>query len=196
MDPLNCYKTYIALKNHFTNPSYDYQKYFGKVKANLNSFYKRKDRIWFEKISRQKSDKEIVDFFVANFVSCNDPQSLWIGQIIKEGEINYKNWNKKIQSLSYIFKEEVNLIFSNKEFDSLFKIENNQHPQILKEYLQGKISLETLVILNQILNYKSDFDKKLSDPIWEFVSNRISKYSSFLHTDIFKYKKILKECVI
>jgi hypothetical protein len=166
------------------------------VKAGLQAFYKRNDRMWFEKISRQKTDQEIIDFFVANFVSCDDPQSLWVGNIIREGESNYNNWRKKIQSLSYIFKEEIESSFSNKNFDDLFKIEGNQHPQILKDHLQGKLSLETMVILNQILNYQKEFDKKLLDPIWEFISMRISKYSSFLHTDMFKFRKILKECVL
>lgn len=196
MEPLQVYRVYLATKNHFTKPNYDYQKYCGKVKASLESFYKRKDRMWFEKMSRQKTDQEIIDFFVANFVSCNDPQSLWVGEIIKDGETNYKNWNKKIQSLTYIFKEEIDSLFSGKNFDDLFKITGNRHPDILKQYLQGKVSLETMVILNQILNYKKEFDSKLIDPIWEFVSMRIIKYSSFLHTDIFKYKKILKECVL
>lgn len=152
--------------------------------------------MWFEKLSRQKSDKEIVEFFVANFVICDDPQSLWIGEIIRDGEVRYKTWAKKVQSLTYLFTEEVNQTFNSKNFEDMFKVESNRHPQILKDHLQGKISLETMVILNNILNYKKDFDKKLSDPIWEFVSLRISKYSSFLHTDVFKFKKILKECVL
>lgn len=196
LDPLNCYKTYLALKNHFTKPNYDYQKYCGKVKASLQAFYKRKDRMWFEKMSRQKTDEEIINFFVANFVCCDDPQSLWIGEIIRDGENRYKNWKKRTESISYFFKEEVDSVFTSKNFENMFMIEGNKHPQLLKEHLQGKISLETMVILNNILNYKSDFDKKLQDPIWEFVSLRILKYSSFLHTDIFKCKKILKECVL
>lgn len=196
MDPFTSYKTYLALKSHFTKPSYDYQKYCGKVRASLQSFYNRKDRMWFERLSRQKSDQEIIDFFVSNFVSCSDPQSLWIGEIMRDGEKNYQSWCKKIQSLSYIFKEEVNSVFSDRNFDKFFEIKENEHPLLLKEYLQGKLSLETMVILNQILNYKKTFDKKLLDPIWELVSLKISKYSSFLHTDIFKYKKILKECVL
>lgn len=196
MEPLNCYKTYLALKNHFTKSNYDYKKYCGKVKTSLQTFYKRKDRMWFEKLSRQKNDQEIVDFFVANFVECNDPQSLWIGDIIREGEVRYKLWGKKIQSLSYIFKEEIDQAFSSKNFNEMFEIKNNQHPKILKEYLQGKLSLETMVILDKILNYKKHFDKDLQDPIWEFISMRILKYSQFLHIDVFKFKKILKECVL
>lgn len=147
-------------------------------------------------MSRQKSDEEIMDFFVANFASCDDPQSLWIGQIINEGEENYKNWMKKTQSLSYIFKEEVSSIFDRKNFDEMFSVESGRHPKILKNYLQKKISLETLVILNLILNYKTEFDKKLTDPVWEFTSMRIAKYSPFLHIDRTKFISILKECVL
>jgi hypothetical protein len=196
VNPFECYKIYLSIKNHFTKDSYDYHKYCGKSRATIQSFYKRKDRFWFEKISRQKSEKEILDFFVSNFVSCSDPQSLWIGEIIREGESNYKNWCKKIQSLSYIFKEEINLVFSNKNFDKLFEIEEGRHPQLLKDHLQGKISLESMIILDRILGYKKEFDQKLQDPIWTFVSMKITKYSSFLHTDVFKFKKILKECVL
>jgi hypothetical protein len=185
----------LALKNHFCNKNYNYFTYNGKVKANIQSFYKRKDRFYFEKMSRQKSDEEIINFFVSNFASCDDPQSLWVGQIIKEGEETYKNWMRRTQSLSYIFKEEVS-VFNSKNFDEMFKIEGNRHPKILKEFLQKKLSLETMVILNNILGYKKQFDKKLQDPVWEFVSMKIEKYTPFLHTDSNKFKSILKECVL
>jgi hypothetical protein len=196
LDPFQSYQTYLALKNHFVNKKYNYFTYNGKVKANVQSFYKRKDRFYFEKMSRQKSDDEIINFFVSNFVSCDDPQSLWVGQIIKEGEENYKNWMKRVQSLSYHFKEEVSSIFNSKNFDEMFFIEKNKHPKILKSHLQKKISLETLVILNLILDYKTQFDKKLNDPVWEFTSMRIEKYTPFIHIDRSKFTKILKECVL
>lgn len=196
LDPFQSYQTYLALKNHFVNKKYNYFTYNGKVKANIQSFYKRKDRFYFEKMSRQKSDEEIINFFVSNFASCDDPQSLWMGQIVKEGEENYKNWVRKTQSLSYHFKEEVSSIFNSKNFDEMFFIEQNKHPKILKSHLQKKVSLETLVILNLILDYKPQFDKKLSDPVWEFTSMRIEKYTPFIHIDTNKFTKILKECVL
>ena len=104
--PFDAYKCYLSLKNHFTKDNYDYHKYCGKSRASLQSFYKRKDRMWFEKVSRQKTDQEVVDFFVSNFVSCSDPETLWIGEMIKNGEARYNDWKKKIQSLSYGFKVE------------------------------------------------------------------------------------------
>lgn len=147
-------------------------------------------------MSRQKTDQEIIDFFVSNFVSCDDPQSLWIGEIIKEGEQNYMNWAKRSQALTYIFKEEIISVFTSKNFDQMFEIKNGQHPQILKKYLQKNLSIETLIILDRILSFKKNFDKKLDDPIWNFVSMKMLKYSSFLHIDIFKFRKILKESLL
>ena len=97
VNPFETYKSYLGLKNHFTRDKYDYHKYCGKSRASINSFYRRKDRFFFEKLSRQNSDEEEVDFFVSNFVSCDDPQSLWIGEIMKNGEKNYNSWRKKVQ---------------------------------------------------------------------------------------------------
>jgi len=195
VNPFETYKSYLGLKNHFTQKKYDYKRYCGRSRASLNAFYKRKDRMFFEKLSRQKNDEEVVDFFVSNFISCDDPQSLWIGDIMRNGEGNYTNWKKKIQSLSYVFKSEVENLFSGKNFDSMFKIEKSKHPPILKSYLNNEVSLETLIILESILGFKKNFDKKLEDPVWESISMRMEKYSSFINIDVFKYKKILKDVV-
>ena len=196
MTPFEVYKTYLALKNHFTKDNYDYHKYCGKVRASLQAFYKRKDRFWFEKLSRQKSEKEVIDFFVSNFVSSGDPQRLWIGDIIREGEKTYISWNGKIQSLTYLFKSEVESVISIKDFNETFEVKGSSHPLLLKEHLQGNLSLETMVILNRILGYKTDFDKKLKDPVWELVSKNMNKYDSFLNIDVFKFKKILRDCIL
>ena len=194
--PFDVYKSYLGLKNHFTKEKYDYQKYGGKSRASLESFYKRRDRFFFEKISRQKNDSEVVEFFVSNFVTCDDPQSLWIGEIVRNGEQNYTDWKRRLQSLSYTFKSEIEDVFTGKDFDAMFKIEGTKHPQIVKEFLGKNISLETFVILNKVIGFKDNFDKKLTDPVWKFLSMRISKYDSFIHIDVFKFKKILKEVII
>jgi hypothetical protein len=193
--PFDAYKCYLSLKRHFVDNNYDYFKYCGKSRATLQSFYKRKDRMWFEKVSRQKSDQEVVDFFVANFVSCNDPETLWIGEMIKEGEGRYQNWQKKIQSLSYLFKEESESLFEENKFQEVFSCSKG-HPPLLKKFLTGKVSLETLVIYDKIFSYSKNFDKKLKDPVWETVSRRIKKYNPFLNIDVFRFRKILKEIVL
>ena len=193
--PADAYRCYLALKNHFTKDKYDYHKYRGKVRATNEAFYKRKDRFWFEKFARQKDDKEIEEFFVSNFIYSTDPGTVWIGEMIKEGEGRYTEWKKKVQSLTYIFKEEASTIFENKKVDDMFDCSKG-HPPILKSYLGGDISLESMVIYDRILGYGKDFDKKLKDPVWETVSRKIKKYSPFLNIDVSRYKKILKEVII
>ena len=195
MAPFDCYKTYLALKNHFSKESYDYHKYCKKSRASIQSFYRRKDRFWFEKISRQKTDEEVENFFVANFISCTDPQFLWIGEIVKNGEQNYNDWQRRVQSLSYNFKQETEVLFSENKFEEVFKCSKG-HPPVLKSFLSGKISLETLVICDKIFLFGEKFDEKLNDPVWETVSKKIKKYSPFLHIDVFRYRKILKEIVL
>ena len=196
MMPVDAYRCYLALKNHFTKDHYDYYKYGGKTRATVQAFYKRKDRFWFEKFARQKNDKEVEEFFVSNFVSSTDPSTMWIGYMIKNGEARYVDWKKKVQSLSYTFKEETNSVFSDNNFDAMFYIDGSRHPDILKEYLGGKVSLETMVICDIILEYVKEWDKRLNDPVWETVSRKIKKYKPFLNIDVPHYKKILKEVVI
>ena len=193
--PVDAYRQYLALKNHFTKDSYDYHKYCGKSRATVQSFYKRKDRFWFEKVARQKTDQEVIEFFVANFVSCPDPETLWIGEMIKEGEERYTNWKKKVQSLSYVFKEESEELFSQSKVDEVFQCSKG-HPLILKKFLSGKISLETMVIYNRIFMFGNDYDKKLQDPVWQTVSRKIRKYNPFLNIDVQRYKSILKNVVL
>ena len=196
MMAFDAYRCYLSLKNHFTKDHYDYIKYRGKTRATKQAFYKRKDRFWFEKFARSKNDKEVEEFFVSNFIYSVDPSTMWIGEMIKEGEGRYVDWKKKVQSLSYLFKEETSSIFRDNNFDSMFYIDGSKHPDVLKEYLGGSISLETMVICDRILEYRKDWDKKLNDPVWETVSRKIKKYSPFLNIDVSRYKKILKEVII
>ena len=193
--PFDAYRCYLSLKNHFTKDHYDYIKYRGKTRATVKAFYKRKDRFWFEKFARQKNDKEVEEFFVSNFIYSTDPATVWIGEMIKEGEGRYTEWKKKVQSLTYIFKEETESVFEDKKVDDMFDCSKG-HPPILKSYLGGDISLESMVIYDRIFDYGKDFDKRLKDPVWETVSRKIKKYSPFLNIDVSRYKKILKEVII
>jgi len=192
--PFETYQHYLSLKNHFTNPKYDFFKYGAKTRASVTSFNKRKDKYWFEKTSRKYSDKEVVDFLVSNFTATDNPQNLWIGEIINSGERNYAEWMKRQQSLTYLFKEQSNELFSENELESVFDCSKG-HPPVLKMFLGGKISLETLVIYDKIFLFGNTFDKKLLDPVWESVSLKLKKYSPFINIDVFNYRKILRSII-
>ena len=194
MSPFETYQTYLSMKSHFTNSKYDFFKYGGKSRATVTSFNKRKDKYWFEKTSRKYSDKEIVDFLLSNFISTDNAQNLWIGEIINSGERTYADWMRRQQSLTYLFKEQSTELFSENELETVFNCSRG-HPIVLKRFLSGKLSPETFVIYDKIFSIVKDFDKKLLDPVWETVSLKIKKYNPFLNIDVFQYKKILRTII-
>jgi len=192
--PFETYQTYLSLKSHFTNSKYDFFKYGGKSRATVSSFNKRKDKYFFEKTSRKMSDEQIIEYFVSNFVSASDPSKIWIGEIITSGERTYTDWKRRQQSMSYVFKEESEKLFEMTNLEDIFKCSKG-HPLVLKKFLGGEISPETMVIYDKVFSIVKDYDKKLLDPVWETVSLKIKKYSSFLNIDVLQYRKILRQII-
>ena len=190
--PFETYRTYLSMKSHFTNPKYDFIKYGGKSRATMTSFNKRKDKYWFEKTSRKYSDQEVIDFLLSNFINATNPQNLWIGEIINSGERTYAEWKMRQQSLTYMFTEQSENLLSENDLETVFNCSKG-HPIVLKKYLGGEISLETLSILEKVFSFKGKFDKKLKDPVWETVSMKLKKYLPFLNINVFQFKKILRD---
>ena len=192
--PFETYQAYLGMKSHFTNPKYDFIKYGGKSRATMTSFNKRKDKYWFEKTSRKYSDQEVIDFLLSNFVNATNPQNLWIGEIINSGERTYAEWKMRQQSLTYMFKEQSENLLSENDLSKVFSCSKG-HPLLLKKYLGGEVSLETLSILEKIFSFQKNFDKKLTDPVWETVSLKLKKYLPFININVFHFKNILRGIV-
>jgi len=194
MEAIDAYKIYLGIKNHFTLDKYDYIKYNRKVNVSYDSFLKRRDKIFFAKLGNRK-DKYWEDFLVANMI--HDPK-IWVGELLSdECENRYKEWVKKKQSLTYVFTNEMSFIdgWNAEEINSWFGVNHGDHPNIIKKYLRGEISLETLTILNAIMGFITKYDKKITDPVYKGVSQLCKKYQPFLEFDMPKMKNILKNMV-
>tara|TARA_R100001086_G_scaffold201403_1_gene117587 strand:+ start:314 stop:922 length:609 start_codon:yes stop_codon:yes gene_type:complete len=194
MEAFDVYRSYLALKLHFTTDKYDAIKQRGRVRATKQSFFKRTDLLNIRKIAEKYSEKEVVDFLVANFVSGDR----WGGVFDSEAKHNYLDWKRRMEAMSYTFKNDIDKILFNCEknnykFDDVFYSDTN-HPIILRMYLGKHISIETLVILNQINNYTDRLDEKLkNDLVWPDVSRIIKKYQPFLNIEKERYVRILKD---
>jgi len=194
MEAIDAYKTYVALKNHFTQPSYDYFKYNKKAKVTADSFYKRRDKIFFAKLGNRK-EQYLEQFLVANFL--RDPK-VWIGELLSDdAETIYKDWKKKQESISYVFKTEIEFLsnYDTKEkLDEFFSpSKDGSHPAIFLMLMRKEISIETYVILDSILKFSSRYDRIYTDPLYKEVSNLCKKYQPFLEVDIEKQKSQLKQ---
>jgi hypothetical protein len=192
MTDYECYQNYLALKLHFSS-EYDFHKYNGKVSATIESFEKRKDKYKFVRLSRKLSDPQILDFYLANFIRGKE----WIGDFDEKNWLNHK---KIVQSLQYFYENDLEkLLTSSDNFDIIFKCKDGNHPKLIKAYLGKKITLETLVILEKVLQYRKVFDKDITEKfIWPKVSKLIGKYEPFMQVSAKKYRMItlnkVQEC--
>ena len=185
------YKKYLAIKLHFTKDDYDFFKYNGETNAKYETFIQRNDKYFFVKAGRKYGDR-IVDFFVSNFVNNKSPY-------IKDMNSDvYFDRQKRIDGLAYYFERDMEQLLrkSEKNFNKIFKVIRGQHPILIKTYLAKRISLETLCILNDLLNYTKNFSKEIKeDIIWPTLRRKIEKYGPFLTYNKERMKINLKKMV-
>ena len=188
---------YSSLKLHFTTESYDFFKYNGKVSTSVEAFENRKDKWYFYKLSRRFNNKEQgQDFLVANFVA---DSNAWIGNLLQnDADINYSIRQRAIQSLTYSFTTDITNLFNtfNDEPNEILKCHDGQYPYLLQRYLHEGISIESMCILNSLLNFLPTWDKKINDTIrYPNLSLRFKKYTPFIPIDKTKYKLILRKII-
>jgi hypothetical protein len=182
---------YNALKLHFTSKSYDYFKYNGKTNVTKTTFSSRKDKYSFYKLSRKYSLDELKQFYIANFLEGDK----WVGEMTNaEGEDAYKKWLKRQQSLTYIFENDILYLVDHFEDDkeSIIKVYDGEHPNLLGLLMRDKVSIETVIIMNDILNFWPMWTKKIrEDIIWPIWQIQIEKYTPFVQYDKAVFKNIL-----
>ena len=186
----DAYCLYLAVNNHFHTDSYDYFKYAGKTSVKLETFLKRKDKYHFAKLAR-KYHTELKDFYVANLYK----QKYYVRNLLEqECDKNYKEFKKKKQKLTYIVMEDMRYLFDKyKHIDMCIGIKDGQHSNILREYLGGRITVETFIAVDKIFNIFKDYDSMISESfIWPKERKRLDKLTPFLEFERKKVMTILK----
>jgi hypothetical protein len=187
MEPIDVYLMYCAMKAHFGKGDYDFVTYKGKTRIKRDTFYKRKDRSFFVRLARKyKTEQEIQNYFVANFIKDKK------GYIANFNDENYESWKLKRQGFFDLFEVEMKPLVE--AFEDLFTVKNGQHPKLMKEFLGGRVSLETTIILDELVSYSQSWNKQLEDDIiWIDLRNLMNNYKRFLTIDQEQYKiRLLK----
>ena len=198
MHGVEVYRMYLAMKQHFSNPNFDFFQYNGQVKAKETTYQQRNDFWFFETIAKKLSSEEVQDFLLASFIQADDPTKVWIGDIKRTGKDRWLAYQKQRQSMSYLVEQDLSSVVEYLEtekdsFNDLFAALGSHHPPLLKLHIKRRISLDTLVVMDICLGFSKVWDKKLKDPLWESLSLKIKKYKSFLSINTDKYKKIMRE---
>ena len=193
MDGYKAYRYYLAIKLHFTTDKFDVFQNRGNVKGTREAFNARNDRYIFEKLAQKHSDdKEIIQFFVSNFAYGNDT-AIYAGQ---EAEDNFMQWNKRKQSITKIFVDDLATLLTHIETNrlkhsALFEFTENEYPVALKMFVGGKISIETLRIIDDFTEILEKWNQNLSVKyIWDNEMRRIKKLTGFVKYDKIKIEKI------
>lgn len=193
MTPYECFVMYSALKLHFNQEKFDFHQYNGKVRISKDAFEKRKDKYDFVKLVRKYSDTEMQSFLVSNFLF---NKKIWSKDLLMpEAEDRFLEFQKRHQSMSYNFKNEIEKLTSKfEDLNDAFKCRSDEYPSLLRMTLQKDISLETFIILDSILNFVPIWNKKIDDTfLWPNFMLLCKKYKPFLQFDISKFRNILKQ---
>ena len=187
MEPIDIYLMYCAMKAHFGHGKYDFVQYEGKTKVSRDSFFKRKDRYFFARLAKKYNDpKEIQNWLLSNFVKDRK------GYIANFSDENYDSWRLKREGFFDMFAVEMHSLVQ--EFEPLFEVDGSNHPKLLKEYLGKRVSIETMIVLEVLVDYCDNWDKHLGeDIVWQDTKKLMKDYNRFLTIDPRKYKmKLLK----
>ena len=195
MDGFKAYRYYLALKLHFTTDKFNVFENRGNVRGTREAFNARNDRYIFEKLAQKHpEDKDIIQFFVANFAYGNDT-AIYEG---REAEENYLEWQKRKQSITKMFIDDLATLLTYIEThklknNALFNFTENEYPVALNLFVGGKISIETLRIIDDFIpivaNWKTHSSVKY---IWEDELRRITKLTGFVKYDKIKVGTIFK----
>ena len=174
-----------AVNLHF-NRSYDCWKYNFKTNVTEKTYWKRPDKFQLTKIGKRfKTRDDIILYFASHQIAGNK----YTGDMIRD-EDTYTQFLKRIDSISYLFKNELEEI-SDVKFDKLLEIEDT-YPKIVQLHLEGTVSLETVCIINRLTGFINKANKQITETIlWPDLFNKISKYQSFLKFDDNKMRKII-----
>ena len=195
MDGFKAYRYYLAIKLHFTTDKFNVFENRGNVKGTREAFNARNDRYIFEKLARKISiDKEIIQFFVANFAYGSDTAIY----AASEADENYVKWMKTKQSITKTFIDDLATILTfietNKlKHSAIFEFTDSEYPIALKLFVGGKISIETLRIID---DFHPILDTWMMNPsvryIWDNELRRIKKLTGFVKYDKIKVGKIFE----
>jgi len=160
MDGYLAFQIYQSLKLHFTS-DYDAVKYNFKTAVKQASFEKRRDRYFFEKLSRRFKREELIDYFTSNML---ENQNAWIGDMSDEV---YSAYGARHDKLTYMFTQDIKkLADSGYTFDELCSTTVDYSASPLLEALRAReIHLETVVLMDILVNFLTRLRTAVGDPL-------------------------------
>ena len=108
-------------------------------------------------------------------------------------EKTYTDFIKRMDSLSYLVKNDLEQFTETKEFNHLLMVdEDGGYPPIINKYLEEEVSLETVCVLDKLTGFIEWANQLVSDTIlWPEISDKVTKYKQFLEYDEKKMRNLI-----
>ncbi len=184
INPIQGYKFNQSIRLHFCKEKYNLFKN-GLVKINPKTFDKRSDRNLYRHITSKLDGSDVIYYFLSNTVCGNNyPLTDFDG----EGTRNFKNFQRKRESLTHIFNDEIcNASLDVTSFDDLIESHNGNQPLIIRYLIGGIISIETFCLIQLCCYDIINID--YSDYLWDSKKDFIKKYIDFFENGFILYNQ-------
>ena len=160
MNGYQTYQIFQSLKLHFTT-DYDAVKYNYKTAVRQDTFERRRDRYFFEKLSRRFNKEKLIHYFTANLI--HNPK-VWIGDMKEE---IYNDYIARYDKLTYMVTQDMKLMAEKGyTFDQICSTSDNNSTNPLLESLRSdEIHLESVVLVDILVNFLKKLKRDLNDPL-------------------------------
>jgi len=186
MDGLKAFKYFQSIKLHFTTEKYDVFETRGRINCSRETFNKRRDKLLYEKLANKfPTDAELIQFLVAN-VAYGHMNVVYSN----ESDQYYQTWKLRKESITRLFEIDCKTIEEFTEDTGVKDIYDigDGYPMLLKLYLGGHITLESMVILQDFTDYLSKWEPIIM--LWHDHFLTIRKCTKFVKYDKIKLTPI------
>lgn len=193
MTPFEAGEMFLAIRLHFIRDSYDYFKYSGKTTLTPEKFELQRDRFIFAKLTRlYQTPEEYRDLVIANCLK--DPHLFSRLLLSSEAHERYVAYRKIHESLSYVIEQDTQRLFDEKGDINWWLRVNGEFPPLLRAVWAQRITLETLLAMNRVMQFLPVWERTIRDTIRtpEFL-HLCQRYDPFIMVDVRKTKTILRK---
>lgn len=188
LSPLDTFKTYVAIKQHFNQKKYDIFEKGVNIRATQDQLDDRNDRLFFYTLSDKYLAGDLLDYMMSNILANRTHPS-------EMEDVIYREYKSRMATITYLFEQDLKFLMSiNKGFRPLFRTSNGNLPVALQALNGSHITLETICIINKLTNsgLVKCFDNEITEPlVYKGLRLRIVKYEKFIKCDYNKLKLIL-----
>lgn len=204
----NVYCVFMAIKLHFTSPSFNYADYGPMTNYKFETFYaKEGPRKQFAKLARrfECSQSEVLEnYIIANFIK--NPKT-WVTTLLtRQAQANYDEYRQLHENFSYNFTE---------KFEQLVVPQMKEHGVGFMEYLKGKTDqpghtpmmtdiirkvypVWFIIAINKVTGFLKAYETQFAgDVFWESEAKMLKKIDQLVpEEDLDNLRKRLRELII